>query len=74
MGEKEVKVINPLASRCVECGKLIQSGSLCPVCTEIKKLRVIVKEQDIKIAVMQHGFAHTNVKYPKPEKALPTTK
>jgi len=32
-------VINPLASRCVECGKLIQSGSLCKTCDENKQLK-----------------------------------
>ncbi|KPQ43379.1 MAG: integrase [Candidatus Methanoperedens nitroreducens] len=31
-------VINPLACRCVECGKLIQSGSLCKSCSDSKKL------------------------------------
>jgi hypothetical protein len=39
MGEGNGKtVINPLASRCVECGRLIQSGSLCKTCTDSKKL------------------------------------
>ena len=38
MGETGKTIINPLASRCVECGKLIQSGSLCPVCINAKKL------------------------------------
>lgn len=31
-------VINPLASRCVECGRLIQAGSLCKTCKDSKKL------------------------------------
>lgn len=31
-------VINPLASRCVECGRLIQAGSLCKACQDSKKL------------------------------------
>lgn len=31
-------VINPLASRCVNCGRLIQSGSLCKTCEDSKKL------------------------------------
>lgn len=31
-------IINPLASRCVNCGKLIQSGSLCKLCEDSKKL------------------------------------
>ncbi len=32
-------VINPLASRCVDCGRLIQSGNLCKQCAEIKELK-----------------------------------
>jgi len=32
-------VINPLASRCVECGRLIQAGSLCKTCDDNKKLK-----------------------------------
>jgi integrase/recombinase XerD len=35
----ENKVINPLASKCVICGRLIQSGNLCKQCSEIKELR-----------------------------------
>ncbi len=39
MGEGNGKtVINPLASRCVECGRLIQAGSLCKTCQDSKKL------------------------------------
>ncbi|MCE8427860.1 MAG: tyrosine-type recombinase/integrase [Candidatus Methanoperedens sp.] len=37
LGEKNV-TINPLASRCVECGDQIISGSLCPKCDKIKLL------------------------------------
>jgi site-specific recombinase XerD len=32
-------VINPLAVRCVSCGRLIQSGELCPQCQENQRLR-----------------------------------
>jgi len=40
MGEGNGKtVINPLASRCVECGRLIQAGSLCKTCDDNKKLK-----------------------------------
>lgn len=40
MGEGNGKtIINPLASRCVECGRLIQAGSLCKQCAEIKDLK-----------------------------------
>lgn len=39
MGEGNGKtVINPLATRCVECGRLIQNGSLCKLCQDSKKL------------------------------------
>lgn len=31
-------IINPLASRCVECGKQIQAGSLCKICQDSKRL------------------------------------
>ncbi|MBU1000133.1 tyrosine-type recombinase/integrase [Patescibacteria group bacterium] len=31
-------VINPLASRCVNCGRLIQSGNLCKTCGDSKRL------------------------------------
>lgn len=31
-------IINPLASRCVNCGRLIQSGSLCKTCEDAKKI------------------------------------
>ncbi len=31
-------VINPLAVRCVNCGRLIQTGSLCKTCDDAKKL------------------------------------
>jgi site-specific recombinase XerD len=31
-------VINPLSMRCVECGDLIQSGSLCKKCEHLKNL------------------------------------
>lgn len=38
MGEGNGKtVINPLVSRCVECGRLVQTGSLCKTCADSKK-------------------------------------
>jgi site-specific recombinase XerD len=41
MGEGNGKtVINPLASRCVECGRLIQAGSLCKTCQDSKRLSI----------------------------------
>lgn len=45
MGD-ESKVINPLACRCVSCGKLIQSGNLCIQCKE---------NADLKLKMTQHG-------------------
>ena len=45
MGDKDIKVINPLAVRCVECGKLIESGNLCPICQKTKNL----SEENAKI-------------------------
>ncbi len=36
-------VINPLASRCVECGRLIQAGSLCKSCDDNKKLKAEIE-------------------------------
>ncbi len=44
-------IINPLASRCVNCGRLIQAGSLCKTCQDAKKLseeNVQLKQQLIK--------------------------
>lgn len=38
MNGDTTKVINPLASKCVECGRQIQSGSLCKICADTKKL------------------------------------
>lgn len=37
------KVVNPIASRCVECGKLIPFGSLCKQCEDNKILKEKVK-------------------------------
>ena len=35
---EESKVINAIASVCVECGKLIPSGKLCKQCEEFQRL------------------------------------
>ena len=54
MGEGNGKtVINPLASRCVECGRLIQSGSLCKTCTDSKKLSMENKELKAQMDAQQ---------------------
>lgn len=45
MNGDEPKVINPLASRCVKCGKLIKSGSLCEQCSESQGLKEELQKQ-----------------------------
>ena len=49
-------VINPLALRCVECGRLVQAGSLCKQCFDIKNLRA----ENRKIAEMYNSTAQAN--------------
>lgn len=39
LGEGNGNVINPLAVRCVQCGRLIQAGDLCTACKENKELK-----------------------------------
>lgn len=43
MNGNEVKVINPLSSRCVECGKLIQKGNICDICKRMNELENLYK-------------------------------
>lgn len=57
MGE-ETKVINPLACRCVECGKLIQSGNMCKQCSENIALKIKVSQQDNKIEEMKRDMEY----------------
>jgi site-specific recombinase XerD len=38
-------IINPIAFKCVECGKLIQSGNLCKTCEDTKNL----KDENLKM-------------------------
>ena len=57
MNGDEVKVINPLASRCVECGQLIQTGKLCKQCGEIQKLTEASKQAKIEKDRMQVAFS-----------------
>ncbi len=45
MKEAEVKVVNPLASRCIVCGRLVQSGNKCPSCSDIEALQELVEAQ-----------------------------
>jgi len=46
-------VINPLASRCVNCGRLIQSGSLCKTCGDAKKLSEENNELKTRLDLME---------------------
>jgi site-specific recombinase XerD len=58
MGESNGKVvINPLASRCVECGRLIQAGSLCKTCTDSKKLSEENRELKAQMESTQKDMA-----------------
>lgn len=64
MGEGNGKtIINPLAVRCVECGKLIQTGSLCEICAKQRKLseenqalqeQLKIQHEDIGALEYQH--------------------
>lgn len=55
MGDRKV-AINPLASRCVECGDHIISGSLCQKCEKIKTLSENDKINKIKIEALNKGL------------------
>jgi len=57
MGE-ESKIINPLSSRCISCGKLIQSGNLCVQCDENAKLKLKVLQQENKMEAMTKNMEY----------------
>ncbi len=66
MNGDSTKVINPLALRCVNCGKLIQSGSLCKQCSDIQELSIQNKKANsenedlkVKIAGLEERVAET---------------
>jgi site-specific recombinase XerD len=62
MGEGNGKVvINPLASRCVECGRLIQAGSLCKTCTDSKRL----SEENIELRAKMEATQKDNEDFKK---------
>ena len=46
-------VINPLAVRCVNCGKLIQAGNLCKSCKDTQEIGDENRLMKIKIAEME---------------------
>ncbi len=48
-------VINPLAVRCVNCGRLIQSGSLCKPCEDTKKVADENAQLKQEIAEIRRG-------------------
>lgn len=50
-------IINPLAVRCVNCGKLIQSGNLCKPCNDSKKNAEDNTALKAKIAEMEEDKA-----------------
>ncbi len=51
MGNKNgTTVINPLSVRCVNCGRLIQSGELCVPCLENKKMKEQIARMEIELA------------------------
>jgi site-specific recombinase XerD len=52
MNGDDTKVINPIALRCVECGKLIQSGKLCKQCEETANLKRKVQEMESILSVV----------------------
>jgi integrase/recombinase XerD len=49
MNGDATKVINPLACRCVECGRLIQLGNLCKQCKENADLKLKVSQQENRL-------------------------
>lgn len=54
MGESKNVAVNPLASKCVQCGDHIINGSLCPKCEQIKTL---LENQKIDKAEMEASKA-----------------
>jgi len=68
MGENATKaIVNPLASRCVECGRLIQAGSLCKPCKDTTELRSRIEALESipgLIDSMQDMFEEHPGKYP----------
>ena len=66
MGESNGNtIINPLASRCVDCGKLIQSGSLCPVCTKTHALAEQNVRQGHDLETLQQEMAKRDAEIAK---------
>lgn len=62
MNGNETKVINPLSCRCVNCGRLIQTGSLCKTCEDSKKLSKENIELKADIETMKSMFNEDAIK------------
>lgn len=58
MSGENTKVINPLACRCIECGKLIQSGDLCKTCKENAYLKLKVIQQANRLEEIEKTMGH----------------
>lgn len=64
MSADTTKIINPIAVRCVECGKLIPSGKLCKQCKDnknlsekLQKMEQGKKESDTKIEFLTNAVS-----------------
>jgi hypothetical protein len=64
MSADTTKIINPLASRCVDCGKLIPLGNLCKQCeenkllkSEMEKMKQSNKENEGKIEFLTNAVS-----------------
>lgn len=56
--KKKDMAINPIARRCVKCGKLIDTGDYCQQCSEIQKLseyntKAILENQNLKAKITE---------------------
>lgn len=63
------KIINPIACRCVNCGRLIQSGNLCVSCKENTELKVkVIQMENIlnnMVSALKEGKAPENLFFDK---------
>lgn len=63
-------VINPIASRCINCGKLIQSGNLCIQCKENADLKTKMEQQGNKLSDDAKRLIELEVKNTELEKQM----
>jgi hypothetical protein len=63
------KIINPIACRCVNCGRLIQSGNLCVSCKENSELKLKVNQVEnilnTMVSALQKGESPNNLGFDK---------